>query len=442
MAKLNESKKGERELRSTLGLTEMRCAEFEDKAAHADKLAKSTQALQNTIDHLESRLEIANTERLDAEEQLSNLMDGKSPFDLNPKGPPSTSHPASDGHMSMSTVFSSASPISSELDSQENETLASFIAHIARLQDQVREKDGRIVKLEKEREQLRRANMELGQEHKTTAVRPDIDHPDTHMERLRAAILNRESVIEEKDKVICTVQRQLEHHKLLLQAEIRRRAAMKLHMACEGEDSWPELASIARREDIDRWMDRLHERLRREQSKQKGKALADTPDVQMESLRQEIDFYVREIILFKLDIKGYKSDIRKLKKITAQMEAYGRTSDLESEACSLRPTATPVHSNLSPTTPELDGANVVSPVMDEGHVVTALGVSPVAVYPLAASRDRDRVVMAPRNSRELDIPATLHEVAHKNDYATEADLMGSGASSHLVVPRTATVCAR
>ncbi|KAI4692918.1 uncharacterized protein J4E88_001288 [Alternaria novae-zelandiae] len=439
MAKLNESKKSERELRSTLGLTEMRCAEFEDKATHADKLAKSTQALQNTIDHLESRLEIANTERLDAEEQLSNLMNGKSPFDLISKEPPSTSHPASDGRMSMSTVFSSASPISSELDSQENATLASFVAHIERLQDQVREKDRRIAKLEKEREQLRRAHSEIEQEHKTTAGRSGTHHPDTHMERLRAAILNRESVIEEKDRVICTVERQLEHHKLMLQAEIRRHAAMKLHMAGEGEDSWPELASIARREDIDRWMDRLHERLRREQSKQKGKALADTPDVQMESLRQEIDFYVREIILFKLDIKGYKSDIRKLKKITAQMEAYGRTSDLESEACSLRPTVTPVPSYFPPTTPELDGASVVSPAIDEGHIVTALGGSPVAISPLAPSRDRDRVFMAPRNSRELDIPATLYEVAHKDDYATEADLMSAGASSNLVLPRTATL---
>jgi CRISPR/Cas system CMR-associated protein Cmr5 small subunit len=82
MAKLNESKRTERELRSTLGMAEQRCAELEDKAGHADKLAKSTQALQNTIDHLESRLEIANVERLDAEEQLSNLREERSPFDV------------------------------------------------------------------------------------------------------------------------------------------------------------------------------------------------------------------------------------------------------------------------------------------------------------------------------------------------------------------------
>ena len=64
MAKLTESKKNERELRSTLGMTEMRCAEWEDKAAHADSLAMKIQALENTIEDLESRLEIANTNRL------------------------------------------------------------------------------------------------------------------------------------------------------------------------------------------------------------------------------------------------------------------------------------------------------------------------------------------------------------------------------------------
>jgi prefoldin subunit 5 len=82
MAKLNESKRTERELRSTLGSAEQRCAELEGKRGHDDKLAKTMQALQNTIDHLESRLEIANAERLDAEEQLSNLRDEKSPFDI------------------------------------------------------------------------------------------------------------------------------------------------------------------------------------------------------------------------------------------------------------------------------------------------------------------------------------------------------------------------
>ena len=237
------------------------------------------------------------------------------------------------------------------------------------------------------------------------------------MEQLRNAVLNRESLIEEKDRDLRAVERQLEHHKLLLQAEIRRHAAMKLHMATE-DDSLPELTSLARREDIDRWMNRLHERLRREQSKKKGKTLTDTPDVQMESMQNEIDFYVREIILFKLDIKGYKSDIRKLKKITAQMEAYGRTGELESETCSLRQTA----------------------VMDNKHTRTTtddLGEGSVTPSPSAPSRNLDYVATVPRNSRELDIPTTLHETAHGDDCTVETDRMDCGVSSYTAGPRSA-----
>jgi hypothetical protein len=166
-------------------------------------------------------------------------------------------------------------------------------------------------------------------------------------------------------------------------------------------------------------------------------------------LRQEIDFYVREIILFKLDIKGYKSDIRKLRKITAHMEAFGRTSDLESEVCSLRPTATPAHSQFTPTTPDLGTTNTASPVIDDGHTTTTartLREPSLTHSPAAPMCDLDCNNIAPRNSHELDIPATLHEMAHKDEYATEADLMNPEASPHSLVPRSiqcqkSTACA-
>lgn len=81
MAKLNESKKNERQSRVALEAAEQKCTERDGEVIKAASLAKSVQALQNTIDHLESRLEAANIERLDAEEQLFNLRIDKSPFD-------------------------------------------------------------------------------------------------------------------------------------------------------------------------------------------------------------------------------------------------------------------------------------------------------------------------------------------------------------------------
>jgi hypothetical protein len=81
MAKLNESKKSERSLKTSLEELRQTCDAWQEKAEDAYKAVKSAQALQNTIDHLENRLEIANTERLDAEEQLFNIQTQKSPFD-------------------------------------------------------------------------------------------------------------------------------------------------------------------------------------------------------------------------------------------------------------------------------------------------------------------------------------------------------------------------
>jgi predicted nucleic acid-binding Zn-ribbon protein len=85
MAKLNESKQSERALRTSLDDLERQCNEWQARAEEAAKAVKSAQALQNTIDHLESRLEIANIERLDAEEQLFNVQTQKSPFDSDSK---------------------------------------------------------------------------------------------------------------------------------------------------------------------------------------------------------------------------------------------------------------------------------------------------------------------------------------------------------------------
>ncbi len=67
--------------RAALQEVEQRCTELEATASDEQQLASSAQALQNTIDHLESRLEVANSEKLDAQEELFNMRALRSPFD-------------------------------------------------------------------------------------------------------------------------------------------------------------------------------------------------------------------------------------------------------------------------------------------------------------------------------------------------------------------------
>ncbi|KAK1914955.1 hypothetical protein P3342_011884 [Pyrenophora teres f. teres] len=439
MAKLTESKKNERELRSTLGMTEMRCAEWEDKAAHADKLAMKIQALENTIEDLESRLEIANTNRIDAEEQLSNFQNKKSPFDI-----------ASSMLQGEAAEHDAASIVSSdaEIDSKENSVVAAIVAHVERLQEQVREKNACIAELEEDREQLRQQCDQLRQENHELSIHSDIQQDllhkttrtDTDVETLQDAINQRDAIIAEKQKTIRVIGRQLEFHKLLLQAEIRKHAAIKLYASSE-DDALPELTSLAKREDIDRWMCRLKERLARDRPRDEQDPLIDAPDAQLRSLQHEVDFYVREIILFKLDIKGYRSDIRKLRKITEQMNGCERTCDNESDVSSLRPIAsTPVRSAFGLSTPEVSGFNSSPPVMDTPSTATAKTECPVTPslsspsydlgYATTPTRRMTRVMTRPL---ELDIPTTLQELM-EDDLGSGTTRVGSNVSPCSAVP--------
>lgn len=289
----------------------------------------------------------------------------------------------------MSTVFSSNSPTSQDAESQELTTLAAFIAHIERLQDQVRYKDTYIADLERDFSKIRDEHSQLQHDHHETTLQLDIQnellsetrHMDAHVTQLRAAIIDREAVIGEKEKSIHAIERQLEHHKLLLQAEVRRHAAIKLHMP-NYEDPLPDLTSLATKGDIDKWIDRLHQRLSKEhQMNDRGKP-GDVKDTQMENLRREIDFYIREIIYYKLDIKGYKSDIKKLKRITAQLSSHG---DIESDTSSLRPASTPNRPRFASATPELGASGTTSPIVEETPIKSAVD-RPITPQPLDPNR--------------------------------------------------------
>jgi hypothetical protein len=270
----------------------------------------------------------------------------------------------------MSTVFSSSSPVNPENESQELSTLAAFIAHIERLQDQVRQKDAQILELEKDREQFRKKQEHFEQEKSAMAVQMDVQsklmmrtrRSDANTEQLRAAIIDREAIIGEKEKSIRDIGRQLEHYKLLLQAQIRRYATVTLHAAVN-DDALPELNTLASRADVDKWIEKLQERLEKEKSSNSGRMPFDPKEAQIANLRREIDFYVREIIYYKLDIRGYKSDIKKLKRGTTQLGTYGSRASPESDASSFRPTVTPngfSGANDRPLTPPPSGSTVAS----------------------------------------------------------------------------------
>lgn len=292
--------------------------------------------------------------------------------------------------MSTSTVFSSGSPISPEKESQDLSTLATFVSHIERLQDQVRQKDAEVQDLERSREELQQSHDQIEREQRALNLQMEIQNQllkktrrtDEYIEQLRAAILDREAIISEKDKSVRALERQLEYHKLLLQAQIRRHATMTLHAATTSDNPLPELSKLTKREDIDRWIEQLQERLKKEKPMVMENRTLDPTEARVADLRQEIDFYVREIIYYKLDIRGYKGDIRKLKKVTAQLSSFAsRASDLDSDTSSLRPAATPA------ATPELTSSDsrAISKPSYKAHPISR-PITPPPSEPVSASK--------------------------------------------------------
>ncbi|KAF3005191.1 hypothetical protein E8E13_010723 [Curvularia kusanoi] len=381
MAKLNESKKREKALKVDLDDVEQRREEAERKISEAEEIASSARALQNTIDHLENRLEIANTEKLDAQEELFNMRALKSPFDA--------SFPElQDAHESMDTVFSHTERRDS------GATISQYAAHIEHLEDEARHKDAYIADLEENGNQLRQMLDQVNQQYDEMSLQFDIHtellgkvkESDAQLQQLRAAVLDRESVIAEKEKSVRAVERQLEHHKLLLQAEIRKHATTSRYLSNDS-NPLPELTALATQKDIDKWIEKLNQRLRKTKPTGSSKATTTVSEAHIEDLRSEIDFYVREIIYYKLDIRGYKSDIKKLNKIMAQLGNCGNRSDLDSDTSSLRPAPTP-RSRFTSMTPEseLRGSERSSSAMN-GRVSASMGSARVLTPPLSTTAD-------------------------------------------------------
>jgi DNA repair exonuclease SbcCD ATPase subunit len=441
MAKLNQSKKNERSLTTTLEDTQKNSTEWQDKASKAEQLEKTILALQNTIDNLEHRLELANCEKLDAEEQLYHVQSQSTPFDSTLKKPAKLQVPGNgrqSAHTSMSTVFSSDSPTSRVNESQEPSTLAAFISRIERLQEQIKQKDARIATLEEDNDQLCQNYERLEREHRELGLQSDIQgqllrktrESDIHIEELRTAIIKRESIIGEKEKALRHTERSLEHHKLLLHAEIRRHAAMSTMTLDSQGDPLPDLSTLASKEDIDRWIMRLQDRLKKDSSKDTGKKPLGDLQTQVNDLKQEIDFYVREIIYYKLDIKGYKSDIKKLKNITTRLGSYGsRTSDVGSPTSSLaRSVDTPVRARFSYGTPGLGISNTPSPI-STGPISASVSVGrpitpPPAALPTPDPSPADTVKPA------VTLPMTPQTPIRKEgiNLANEADNIDPGIS--------------
>ncbi|KAF1966764.1 hypothetical protein BU23DRAFT_311326 [Bimuria novae-zelandiae CBS 107.79] len=409
MAKLNQSEEEGRKQKRALQEVQKTSDKWQERASKNEELEKSNMALQNTMDHLEYRLQIANIDKVDAEEQMLNMRLRRTPFD--PASLPKIQVPDNrqSTRTSMSTVFANESPISQH----ENEptTLTAFISHIERLQEQVRQKDAHIAELEAENDQLKQHYGRLQGEHRELNLQSDIQiqllkktkQHEIHIEELRTAIIKREAMIGEKSKALQQAERQLEHHKLLLTAEIRRHASFALRTDSKGYPL-PELSSLASKEDIDRWIERLQTQLNKEKADKLGQKAENESAI--EALRRENEFYIREIIYYKLDCRGYKSDIKQLKKAAAKLGGHeSRPNDMVSPDPSVCTSAdTPEPTQLLSIPSNIGASTSQSPV-SSGRLSVAIPLTQrMTPPPTELTPDPSPIDKVKRTVRRVPVP--------------------------------------
>lgn len=154
-----------------------------------------------------------------------------------------TSWPVQDAHESLDTVFSTDATPNQQGEPSKPASLSMFVARVERLEAEISSKDAYISDLEGDSASLRQLVNEVTAQCDEINLQLDIQNnllgktkrTEGQIEQLRTAIIDRESIIEEKEKSIRAVERQLEHHKLLLQAEIRKHATTSRYLADEND---------------------------------------------------------------------------------------------------------------------------------------------------------------------------------------------------------------
>ncbi|OCL04720.1 hypothetical protein AOQ84DRAFT_380290 [Glonium stellatum] len=357
---------------------------------------KAEKALQNTVDNLEARLEIANVDKVDAMEEHHNLqmeireLRGHRSLSREPERLSQQSVRPNVDQLNVKLKEAEAQVLLLEKQVQAAggqvkapSTIATFIGHIERLQEQVKEKETQINDLKRDN-QLRRHDID-DHEHRCSELVQENSRLQLQ-EELHAKLLEQAKVadaeISELKSTVRRVQKELEYHVLLLQAEIRKQASMAILTERPDDQAARSLASKA---DVDRMIEGLQKRLKAHMSADsETKLLEQSTDLesQIKLLKKENEFYVREIMYYKLDVRGYKKDIKELKR------AINRGQNVPSEANSPNPAQAPFRYSAG------------TPIRSRFHpaITGGLGIS--------ASSSPTSVPMSASNSFQPSTPAT------------------------------------
>ena len=295
------------------------------------RLAKTQvheKAVSNTADAFEARLEVANAQKNDVLEENHELRQAALNLHRRERATKqeiqNIYHQWNESESDMRNRLEKAEERAHQLQQalrafQTNEdtepALVELNKHIQRLEKEEKERNHYITRLEQE---LRQSRFQLDNRHLPLSLQPTTatassrrrdstrEEDGSDLARCRYRILELSKALEERDAYVKSLQAENNRTTALLQSEIRanaRNAPEQIH---------PANSALSPKINVDQAPMEVRAKAHASLEPADSDREVERDTVRrIEQLEKEIEYHVNDIVLYKLDVKGYKKDIRR-----------------------------------------------------------------------------------------------------------------------------------
>ena len=324
------------------------------------------QALQNNLTNVTRRLEEANVQKVDVLEQNGDLQDNvlslqKELAQMRKEMEELRQRPQASEVNELKAQLAKSEEENKLLLQQVKEAegradLPAIVADLTFKLDDVKrttaEKDKYISELEASTEslttELATAQEERAKLAETNATMRTRELQKHNQSNKRLSTLNKQ--IEQIEKARTAAVADSERHLQLLKEQLRRNAN-DVH-----KREHPASNLLEKKLNIDEAITEVRLKFERKKAKEESGETGEEreekdPQTRIQELEKEIEYHVKDIVLYKLDVKGYRKDLKRAKEKIAALSDGANTKSPESRPSPRKHTSTVSVQQLSPSTP-------------------------------------------------------------------------------------------
>lgn len=301
-----------------------------------NKSKRRERGLRNEINILEARLSESNAEKVDAleaarflEEKLteSRKRDETMRLEMNEL----RTRPTHEDVERMAAKLKEAEnkvallelQVRTTTDQTEASVIAAFVRQISDNQTKLKEKEAYVRQLEHEN-QVSRLDADDAERRLAELAKINDklinDVAEGNVQEIKKANDELELKAAEQQATIAKLQKQSDDFYRLLKAEIRKKACKRQECMADGHldlELYPRIAKEENENDvtliIEKRRSEVQERMSSAENDAAIEAFSD-PQQYIQKLQREIDYHIRDVVAFRLDIKGYKKDVNRFER--------------------------------------------------------------------------------------------------------------------------------